>query len=464
MKTACLILAAGKSTRMRSERVKVLHPVCGRAMIDYPVDLALKRGYDPVVVVVGHQADAVENHLAARADPRLRFVLQEPQLGTGHAVMVAREALKGVRGKLAILYGDMPLLTGRDLGALERAGRDAAVAFLTCRLSDPRRYGRVVRGGDGRVERIVEFKDASRAQRGIDEINTGIYLVDCPWVFKMLDSVDQDNAQGEYYLTDLVHLARQADKRVVGRQVDPESVIGVNDRIELARLERAMRLRLVEALMAKGVTVQDPQTTFIGPDVRVGTDSVILAGCHLAGRVVIGKGCQIGPGVVADDVRIADGAQVRAYSVLEDCRVGPRAQIGPFARLRPGTEVGADAKVGNFVEAKKTKLGKGAKASHLTYLGDADVGPDVNVGAGTITCNYDGVNKHPTRIGAGAFIGSDTQLVAPVTVGKEAYVGAGTTVTRDVPDGALAVSRTRQRNYEGYAEHKKKGRSKGKSK
>ncbi len=454
MKTACVILAAGKSKRMKSDKVKLLHHVCGQPMIHYPVRLAIRRGYDPIVVVVGYQSEQVQRELKSSYGSRVRFLLQRPALGTGHAVAMAKQAIGRKRGKLVVLYGDMPLLTTRDLSILERAGKKSTLAFLTCRLQDPRSYGRVVRDPNGQVQKIVEFSDATRVQRRISEINTGIYAMDMPWVFEALDSVGRSNAQGEYYLTDLVEMCVAAGKMAVGMEVEPESVMGVNDRLELAMVQRAMNLRLLRALMSSGVTVADPFTTWVGPDVKVGRDSVILPGCHFYGKVKVGKGCVIGPGAVISDSSISPGVEIKAYSVLQQCKVGRGSQVGPFARLRPGTVLGTDTKVGNFVETKKTRLGNGSKASHLSYLGDAEIGDEVNVGAGTITCNYDGVHKHPTTIGDGAFIGSDTQLVAPVKVGKGAYVGAGTTVTRDVPDRALAVSRTRQRNIEGYAKQK----------
>jgi len=377
MKAACVILAAGQGKRMRSDRVKVLHPVCGRAMIEYPVSLALARRYAPVVVVVGRQADAVQAHLAARFGGRVRFALQDPPRGTGHAVLSAAGALAGARGKLAILSGDVPLLTGAELGALERAGRRAAVAFLTCRLEEPGRYGRVVRDARGEVERIVEHADASPAERRLREINTGIYLVDAPFALEALGRVRRENAQGEYYLTDLVAAARRAGKPVAGVELGPGSAaaaLGVNDRAELARAGRNLNRRLLAALMARGVSVVDPDTTWVEAGVRVGRDSVLLPGCALSGQTRVGRGCRLGPGALLHDVRLADGVEVRAYSVLEGCAVGPGAQVGPFARLRPGSVLEADVRVGNFVEVKKSRLGRGTKASHLSYLGDATIG------------------------------------------------------------------------------------------
>ncbi|HSA24473.1 MAG TPA: bifunctional UDP-N-acetylglucosamine diphosphorylase/glucosamine-1-phosphate N-acetyltransferase GlmU, partial [Myxococcota bacterium] len=451
MKAACVILAAGQGKRMRSQRVKVLHPVCGRPMIDYPVSLALARRYAPVVVVVGRQAAEVQAHLGERFGRRVRFALQDPPRGTGHAVLCATEALAGVRGKLVILSGDVPLLTGAELGALERAGRRAAVAFLTCRLDDPRGYGRVVRDRRGAVERIVEQADASPAERRLDEINTGIYLVDAAFALRALRRVRRANAQGEYYLTDLVRAARRAGLAVAGVELGggaAAAVLGVNDRAELSRAGRDLNRRLLAALMARGVSVVDPDTTWVEAGVRVGQDSVLLPGCTLSGDTRVGRGCRLGPGAVLHDARLADGVEVRAYSVLEGCRIGRRAQVGPFARLRPGSVLEAEVRVGNFVEVKKSRLGRGTKASHLSYLGDATIGREVNVGAGTITCNYDGERKLPTEIGDGAFIGSDTQLVAPVRVGTGAYVGAGTTVTIDVPDEATLHAIARHFGYE----------------
>jgi bifunctional UDP-N-acetylglucosamine pyrophosphorylase/glucosamine-1-phosphate N-acetyltransferase len=459
MKAACAILAAGQGKRMRSALVKVLHPVCGRPMIDYPVELALGRGYAPVAVVVGRQAVAVRAHLEERFGTRLRFALQAEPRGTGHALRCALEVLPGAPDKLLVLSGDVPLLTRAELAALERAGRRAGVAFLTCRPPAPRGYGRVVRDARGRVERIVEHRDASPAERRIAEINTGIYLLDLPFARRALGRVRPENAQGEYYLTDLVRLARRAGLAVEGVEVGAlEAVLGVNDRAELARAGRDLNRRLLAAHQARGVSVVDPETTWVEAGVRLGPDSLLLPGCQLAGDTRIGRGCTLGPGAILRDAVLADGVEVRAYSVLEGCRVGRGAQVGPFARLRPGTVLEADVRVGNFVEVKKSRLGRGTKASHLSYLGDADIGAEVNVGAGTITCNYDGQNKLPTVIGDRAFIGSDTQLVAPVRVGEDAYVGAGSTVTQDVPAGALAITRVKQRHIEGYSRRRRQNR------
>jgi len=457
MKTACVILAAGLGKRMRSGLVKVLHPVCGEPMLTYPVELALRRGFDPVVVVVGHQAEAVRAFLEARFGKRVCSVVQDPPRGTGHAVAQAAPLLRRHRGKLAILYGDVPLLSRRELDALARAGRKSAVAFLTARLDDPSGYGRVIRGAGGDVIRIVEHADATPEQRRIREINTGVYLLDARFTFAALERLRRGNAQGEYYLTDLIEAARRSGRRVQGVEVrEVEGSLGVNDRVELSRVDQLMNARLVRRLQESGVTVIDPANTYLGPRVRVGRDSVLLPGCVLRGEVRIGRGCRIGPGAVIRDAVIQDGAEIRAYSVLEECRVGRKALVGPFSRLRPAAVLEAESHVGNFVEVKKSRIGRGSKANHLSYLGDATIGAGVNVGAGTITCNYDGVHKYPTVIEDGVFIGSDTQLVAPVRVGKGAVIGAGTTVTTDVPAGSLAISRVHQRHVRGYGKRRRR--------
>jgi bifunctional UDP-N-acetylglucosamine pyrophosphorylase/glucosamine-1-phosphate N-acetyltransferase len=461
MKTACVILAAGMGKRMRSALPKVLHPLCGEPMLSYPVDLALSCGYDPVVVVIGKRSTMLPSFLGERFSDRVRVVVQDPPSGTGHAVLCARSALKGHQGKLVILYGDVPLLTKRELSLLERAGRTSTIAFLTCRLDDPARYGRVIRNERGAVMRIVEHADATPDERAVKEVNAGIYLVDASFAFSTLASQGKGNAQGEYYLTDLVAAARGRGFGVNGVEVpDVENLLGANDRRELARLEAIMNQRLVERIMQKGVTIVDPKATYIGPRVRVGADSLILPGCQLQGVVHIGRWCRIGPGAVITNAWIGDRVEIRAYSVLEDCRVGAGAMVGPFARLRPGTELLAEVHIGNFVEVKKSRIGKGSQANHLSYLGDATIGSGVNVGAGTITCNYDGVNHHQTIIEDGVCIGSGTQLVAPVRVKKGAYVGAGTTVTADVPSQALVLTRVPQRHIKGYAKRKRSPRKK----
>jgi len=465
---AAVVLAAGKGTRMKSDRAKVLHQACGRPLAYFPVRAAFALDCAPVIAVVGHQADQVEKELSALfPGAPLEFALQKEQLGTGHAVQCAQGALKKAgfadRGSVLLLCGDTPLVTAETLQRLVRAKQQARapLAFITTRPADPKGYGRVVRGEKGAPERIVEEKDASAAEKSIGEVNAGIYLVDAPFLLKALGQANRNNAQGEYYLTDIVGAAAAAARE--GRAPWPatieaaeEEVSGVNDRAQLAFGAARLRERRLLALMRDGVTVIDPAVTYVDEGVEVGADTVLEPLVSLRGKTRVGRGVEIGQGCVLIDMVIEDGARILPYSHLTESAIGKGAVVGPFARLRPGAQVLEQAHVGNFVELKKTVLGKGSKANHLTYLGDAVIGERVNVGAGTITCNYDGKKKFVTTIEDGAFIGSDTQLVAPVTVGKGAYVGTGTTVREDVPAGSLAVSAGKQRNIEGWVEKKNK--------
>ena len=465
---AAVVLAAGKGTRMKSERVKVLHQACGRPLAWFPVRAAIVLDCAPVVVVVGHQADLVEAELSALfPGAPLRFAQQKEQLGTGHAVAVARSALRAAgfpdNGSVLILSGDTPLVSAETLQRLvsAKAAAGAPVAFVTARLTDPTGYGRVIRQPSGAPERIVEEKDATGSEKAIGEVNAGIYLADAAFLFDALKRQGRDNAQGEYYLTDVVSAAAAAARE--GRAPWPvtidaseEEVSGVNDRAQLAWTANRLRERRLTALMRAGVTVIDPAVTYVDEGVEIGPDTTLEPLVSLRGKTRVGRGVVVGQGCVLIDVEVADGATILPYSHLTGATVGTGAIVGPFARLRPGAQVREQAHVGNFVELKKTVLGKGSKANHLSYLGDAVIGEGVNVGAGTITCNYDGKKKHVTTIENGAFIGSDTQFVAPVTVHEGAYVGTGTTVREDVPKGALAVSAGKQRNIEGWVE--KKGR------
>jgi bifunctional UDP-N-acetylglucosamine pyrophosphorylase/glucosamine-1-phosphate N-acetyltransferase len=448
---AAIVLAAGKGTRMKTSRAKVLHEVCGRPLVYYPVKRALDSGAAPVVVVVGHQAEQVEAALRRQLpEAPLRFVLQKEQLGTAHAVLSARPALRGFDGQVLILSGDTPLLTVDTLNAvIERRGR-AALSFATMILENPSGYGRVVHAPHGGPALVVEEKDATPEERTIKEVNAGLYCADATFLWDTLSQVGSKNAQREFYLTDLVALAADGDGAVAAR-VSPVEAAGVNDQEELSLTARALTRHIAQALMKAGVTIEDPERFDCDEGVEVGHDTVIEPSVRLRGRTRIGSGCVIGQGSVLTDTVVADGVTVKPYCVFEDATVESAAIVGPFTRLRPGTEVGEGAHLGNFVELKKTRLGKGAKANHLTYLGDATIGAGVNVGCGTITCNYDGAKKHPTVIGDRAFIGSDAILVAPITIGEGSYVGAGSTVTRDVPPGALAVGRARQVNKEGWA-------------
>jgi bifunctional UDP-N-acetylglucosamine pyrophosphorylase / glucosamine-1-phosphate N-acetyltransferase len=455
-KIAAVVLAAGKGTRMKSDRAKVLHEACGRPIAFFPIRAALALDCAKVVVVVGHQAEAVEKALVQQfPGAPLAFALQKEQLGTAHAVLCAEEALKGFSGSVLILAADVPLIRAETLQKLLQAKGVADVAILTARAKDPKGYGRIVRDGSGEVLRIVEEKDATAEERKIDEVNASVYLADAKFLFKALHGIGKSNAQGEYYLTDIV-----AKGRTVGVLADEGEVAGVNDRAQLALSAAKLRERKNAQLMKDGVTIVDPLVTYVEDGVEVGADSLLEPMVSLRGKTRVGKGVRIGQGCVVIDSEIADGVEIFAYSHLLQAKVGAQAMVGPFARLRPGAQLAEQAHVGNFVELKKTVLGKGSKASHLSYLGDSVIGEGVNIGAGTITCNYDGKNKLQTTIEDGAFIGSDTQLIAPVTVGKGAYVGTGTTIRENVPAGALAVSAGKQRNIEGWVE-KKKRKAKG---
>jgi bifunctional UDP-N-acetylglucosamine pyrophosphorylase / glucosamine-1-phosphate N-acetyltransferase len=456
-KIAAVVLAAGKGTRMKSEKAKVLHEANGRPIGFFPIRCALALDASPVVVVVGHQAQTVQEEMSRLfAGAPIRFAHQPEQLGTGHAVLCAEPALRGFEGSVLILAADVPLIRPETLQKLVTARQGADVALISCRHADPTGYGRIVRGPDGAVSRIVEEKDASPAERKIDEVNASIYLADAKFLFSALRGLTRGNAQGEYYLTDIV-----ARGRAVAVEAEESEVSGVNDRAQLARSAAELRERRNAQLMKDSVTLVDPSVTYVEEGVEVGADTVLEPMVSLRGKTRVGRGVQIGQGCVIVDSELSDGAILLPYCHLEGARIGPAAQIGPFARMRPGAQVAEQAKVGNFVELKKTVLGKGSKANHLTYLGDAVIGEGCNIGAGTITCNYDGKNKHVTTIEDGAFIGSDTQLVAPVRIGKGAYVGSGSTIREDVPDGALAVSAGKQRNIEGWVAAKAPTRKKG---
>ena len=450
-----VILAAGKGTRMKSEVPKVLHRVAGRALIDCVIDAADALQPATTTIVVGHGADRVREHLASRS--HLHFVVQEPQLGTGHALRQTAPVLRGRQGTVVLLSGDVPLLTSNSLRGLlathDAAG--AAATVLTALFERPYGYGRIVRT-HGRIARIVEERDASAAQRKIREINSGIYAFALAGLFDALESIGKDNAQGEYYLPDLVGIFRRRKKVVTTASIENGYEIrGINSRTELAEVSRMVRQQKNEELMAAGVTLVDPATTYIDTNVEIGADTVIHPCVFIEGGTTIGSACEIHAGTRIVNSTIGDRVVIRNHTVISDSSVAAGAIIGPFAHLRPAAEVGENAHIGNFVELKKTRLGKGSKANHLAYLGDATIGEGVNVGAGTITCNYDGVTKHPSVIEDGAFIGTNTSLVAPVTVGRGAYVAAGSTITNDVPAGALGIARGRQENKAGWAEQRK---------
>lgn len=452
MVTEVVILAAGKGTRMRSALPKVMHPIAGKPMLGHVIDAARAIDASAIHVVIGHGADKVT---AAFEGAELSWVEQQEQNGTGHAVKQALPKLAD-NSRVLILYGDVPLIAAETLSNLSELCSDTSMALLTANMSDPTGYGRIVREHD-KVVAIVEQKDASPAELAIQEVNTGMMAVTAKHLNKWLPTLSSDNAQGEYYLTDIIEMA-VADGVAI-EVVQPETVWevqGVNDRAQLNELERYYQLCKAREIMANGVTLADATRIDIRGDLSVGQDSSIDVNCVFEGTCRIGDNVVIGPNCVISNSTIADGSIIKANSVLEDAVVGEDCDVGPFARLRPGTVLAAKAKIGNFVETKKAVLGKGSKVNHLSYIGDADIGENVNVGAGTITCNYDGVNKSKTVIGDGAFIGSNTSLVAPVTVGKNATVGAGSTITGDVPDEELAVARGKQRNISGWKRPTKK--------
>jgi bifunctional UDP-N-acetylglucosamine pyrophosphorylase/glucosamine-1-phosphate N-acetyltransferase len=440
---------------MKSARPKVLHRVAGIPLIEHVLRAARPLDAATTTLVVGHGGEDVKRSLAGW--PGLAFVTQEPQLGTGHALAQVEPLLRNARGQMLVLSGDVPRLKTATLQKLSAAQQrsGAAAVVLGAVLDRPYGYGRLIRHG-GRVARIVEERDASDEERQIREINAGIYAFAIDPLFAALGAIAPVNAQHEYYLPDLVAIyARERLSVEVVAVDDADEVRGVNSRNELAEVSRAVRQSKNDELMLAGVTMEDPATTYVEADVRVGPDTVLHAGVHLQGKTEIGSACEIGPGVRIRDSTLGDRVTVLDHSVITGARIAAGARVGPFAHLRPESVIGEDARVGNFVELKKTVLGKGSKANHLSYLGDATIGEGVNVGAGTITCNYDGRDKHPTVIDDGAFIGSDTQLVAPVRIGRGAYVAAGSSITEDVPADALGIARARQVNREGWASERR---------
>ena len=457
--THVVVLAAGKGTRMKSQVPKVLHRIAGLTLIERVLRTAAALSPATTTLVVGHGADDVKASLAALG--KLQFVVQEKQLGTGHALLQAAPVLRGKTGTLVLLSGDVPLLRPETLLSLiathDEAG--AAATVITARLPRPFGYGRIVRAG-GRMTKIVEEKDASPAQRAITEINSGIYALDLAPLFDALVSIGTANKQGEYYLPDLIAIYRKQKRPVATWTVErAEEIRGINSRAELSEVSAMVRQQKNEELMAAGVTLVDPATTYVDSDVVIGADTVLHPFVILEGSTRIGAACEIHAGSRIVNSTLGDRVCVRNHTVVSDSTVEAGARLGPFAHIRPGSRVGEDVHVGNFVELKKASMGKGSKANHLAYLGDATIGSGTNVGAGTITCNYDGEKKHQTVIGNNVFIGSNSTLVAPVTLADGSYIAAGSTVTKDVPAGALGIGRARQENKDGWREkrHKAKG-------
>jgi len=445
---AAVILAAGKGTRMNSRLPKVLHPVAGRPMLRFVLEAVAKAGADRVIVVAGYGAPAVAAAVAGLAE----VVIQEEQLGTAHALLQAEKSLEGFAGEVMVLPGDTPLFRGETLRAFYAAHQreGAAATVLTARFADPAGYGRVIRDATGKVLRIVEHCDATEEELAVNEVNTGFYFFK-PVIFSVLKRISPTNVQREYYLPDAIRLLREEGLPVAAWEApDPEEFFGVNDRRQLAVAERIVRQRVLAALMDGGVTVLDPAVTYVDPGVVVGPDTVIYPFTFLEGETTVGMEARLGPWAKITDSRLGNGVAVQS-AVVNGAVIGDGAAIGPFTYLRPGTVVGPGAKVGGFVEVKKSVIGEGSKVPHLSYIGDTEIGRNVNVGAGTITCNYDGRQKWPTVIEDEAFVGSNTNLVAPVRVGKGAYIGAGSTITKDVPPEALGVARSRQVNIPHWA-------------
>lgn len=456
---AVVILAAGMGKRMKSDIPKVLHPVLGRRMLSYVYDAALSLSPKRIVVVVGHGADDVKK---VSDSTKLVYVTQTKQLGTGHAASCAQDALKNFKGNILIINGDFPLITSTTLKKFVRQHerKKADLSILTALVDDPTGYGRIIRGVDGDPVGIVEEKDASREEKFIDEINSGTYCVNSSFLWNALKKVNRKNKQGEYYLTDIVSNAYKNSLKINGEVVaDSDEVMGVNDRAELSYVESVLKWRTNENLMHSGVTLIDPETTYVSPGIKVGRDTTIYPNTHIYGDTQIGRGCIIGPTNWIENTKVGNGVTIKSSCYVTNAIIKNNINVGPFAHIRPEAEIMDGAKIGNFVEIKKSKIGKGSKVSHLSYIGDTVMGKDVNIGAGTITCNYDGVNKHKTVIDDNVFIGSDTMLVAPIKVAKGATTGAGSTISKDVPEGSLAIGRARQTTIKNW---KRKPKERGK--
>jgi bifunctional UDP-N-acetylglucosamine pyrophosphorylase/glucosamine-1-phosphate N-acetyltransferase len=449
-----IILAAGQGTRMRSSLPKVLHPIAGRPMLEHVLDAAATLAPEQVHVVIGHGADQVRQRLVHR---EVGWVVQAEQLGTGHAVMQAMPAIPD-EARVLILYGDVPLIRPDTCRALVDGLARADLALLTVELPDPHGYGRILREPDGRVVGIREEKDCAPEQRAIHEVNTGLMAARAGQLRAWLAGLSRDNAQGEYYLTDVVGMAAQQGGVEAVKAADADEVAGVNNRAQLAQLERIYQSRQARVLMDAGVTLADPARLDVRGRIIPARDVFIDVNVVLEGEVTLASFVRIGPGCILKDVALGEGVEIRANSILEGATIGAGAIIGPFARIRPGTTLAEGVHVGNFVEVKASRIGPGSKANHLTYIGDAEIGAGCNIGAGVITCNYDGANKHKTIIGDDVFVGSDTQLVAPVTVGAGATIGAGSTITKDVAEGSLALSRVPQTSREGWRRPRKASR------
>lgn len=449
-----VVLAAGQGTRMKSRKHKVLHPVCDKPMIQHVVDHLKGLQMKDIIVVIGHAAESVKEQLG----DSVQYALQSEQLGTGHAVMQAQSFLEGKSGVTIVMYGDTPLVSPETIETLfqKHIEEKASCTVLSTFVDDPTGYGRIVRNNDGKIERIVEHKDASEKELEIREINTGIYCFDNEILWKYISRLSNDNQQGEYYIPDMVEICINEGFHVaIHVTEDHEETQGINNRVQLAQAEQILRRRIHKKHMLNGVTIIDPDTTYIGTDVSIGADTVIYPGTLIRGKCQIGENCEIGPYADITSSIIEDDVLIR-HSTLSECIVQSGTTVGPYAHIRPGSRLGKEVRIGNFVEVKNSEMGDGSKASHLSYIGDAEVGDDVNVGCGVITVNYDGNKKHKTVIESHAFIGCNSNLIAPVKVGRGAYVAAGSTINKDIPADALAIARTRQTNKEDYAKRLRK--------
>jgi bifunctional UDP-N-acetylglucosamine pyrophosphorylase/glucosamine-1-phosphate N-acetyltransferase len=450
-----ILLAAGQGTRMRSNLPKVLHPLAGRPLFLHALGTARRLNPERVAVVIGHGGEAVRS---AYAGNDVAWIIQEQQLGTGHAVLCAKDVLKEFKGDVVILSGDVPLIREQTLRMLieRHRSRNAAMTLLTACLAEPKGYGRILRDGEGAIGGIIEEKDATETQRKIKEVNAGVYVASVPFLFAALSEVKNHNQQGEYYLPDIVAIGLDQGENIETMRVDDaREMIGVNTREELAFMEKNLRQTINKKWMLAGVTLEDPDTTYIEDGVTIGRDTVIGPNTQLRGKTVIGERCQIDGSVFVTDAEIGDEVHLRFSVVMTGCRAERGAIIGPFAHLRPGSNLGRNVHIGNFVETKEAKIGDGTKANHLTYLGDVTIGCDTNIGAGTITCNYDGFHKYKTTIGDRVQVGSDTTLVAPISLGDDVYVATASTVRHDIPAGALVYNQRDERVREGWTEQKR---------
>jgi bifunctional UDP-N-acetylglucosamine pyrophosphorylase / glucosamine-1-phosphate N-acetyltransferase len=451
-----ILLAAGQGVRMKSRLPKVLHPLAGKPLFLHTLGTVLRLEPSPIAVIIGHGAEAVRR---AYSESNVNWVIQEQQLGTGHAVLCAKESFRDFQGDVVILSGDVPLIREQTLKMMINIHRErkASLTLMTASLDVPTGYGRILRDARGKIAGVVEERDATGAQKRIQEVNAGVYVASPQFLFSALEKVTNHNQQNEYYLPDIVIIGLSHEKEIATVYVDnPREMKGINTREELAAMEKTFQERINRKWMDAGVTLKDPQTTYIEEDVSIGRDTVIGPNSHLRGRTVIGERCQIDGSAYITDAQIEDGVQLRFSVVLTSCRVASGAIIGPFAHLRPGTSLGRDVHIGNFVEAKEAVLGEGTKANHLSYLGDVTIGRETNIGAGTITCNYDGFNKYRTSIGDRVQVGSDSTLVAPISLGDDVYVATATTVRHDVPAGALVFNERREAVREGWTEQKRK--------